>query len=219
MERKLVQRDQALDDQERKKSKKLRKMQLALKKQREKEKFLLEQKQKEEEEKLFYEKQYKDRNEEFEEHKKVLKEIRERYKGALQEIKDLEEEHEKEHAQLIDTIRQQEHELKLYKGMLGMMLKDNEIEKVRRKCMFDDEKQEWEIPVFILKAKEVQFPRLSANKARDMIESEKNSREVEFERQVDKEESYDMMDMRGLRASGSQPLLKGAISSDAKFDK
>jgi uncharacterized protein (UPF0147 family) len=133
MEQKLVQRDHALDEKERNKAKKLRKMQLALKKQKEKERFLREQKLKEEEEKLFYEKQYMDQNEQIKEDGQIIRELRERYKGALEEIKDLETEHELQHAELLNTVREQEHEIKLLYGMLSMLLKDKEINNIRRK--------------------------------------------------------------------------------------
>lgn len=59
MEKKLVMRNGALNDKEKIKAKKLRKVQLALKKHKEQQHILMEQKLKEEEEKLFYEKQYK----------------------------------------------------------------------------------------------------------------------------------------------------------------
>ncbi len=59
MEKKLVHRDHGLDDKERNKAKKLRKVQLALKKQKEQQQILMEQELQEEEEKLFYEKKYK----------------------------------------------------------------------------------------------------------------------------------------------------------------
>lgn len=146
MEKKLVQRDHGLDDKERNKAKKLRKVQLALKKQKEQQQILMEQKLKEEEEKLFYEKQYKSQQEQFEENSKILNELRIRYKGALQEIKDLEEEHQNDHADLVNTVRDQQHELMLMKGMLKMILKDYEIDKIRHRSSFDEEKQEWDIP-------------------------------------------------------------------------
>ena len=59
---------------------------------------------KEKEEKLFYEKQYNDIQEEVEENREVIKELRKRYKGALNEIKDLEYENENKHAELLDSL-------------------------------------------------------------------------------------------------------------------
>lgn len=86
------------------------------------------------------------KQEQFEENSRVLQEIRVRYKGALQEIKDLEEEHQNEHAELINTVRDQQYELLLFKGMLKMILKDHEIEKVRHRSNFEEESQDWNIP-------------------------------------------------------------------------
>ncbi len=59
--------------------------------------------------------------EQFDENSKILSELRVRYKGALQEIKDLEEEHQDDHADLVNTVREQQHELMLMKGMLKML--------------------------------------------------------------------------------------------------
>ena len=189
MEKKFVKRDHALDDSEKSKAHKLRKVQLALKKQKEKQQILMEQKLKEEEEKLFYEKQYKNQQEQFEENARVLQEIRVRYKGALQEIKDLEEEHQNEHADLINTVREQQHELLLIKGMLKMLLKDNEIEKVRHRSSFEEESQQWNIPYFYLQAKNVAFPKLGKNQARDLVENEKENRELQFGQKSSVEDS------------------------------
>jgi hypothetical protein len=57
--------------------------------------------------------------------------------------------------------------------------------------MFDDEKQEWDIPYFYLKAKEVQLPQLSRNKGRDLVEQEKEMREVEFNHPPSIENSFE----------------------------
>ena len=214
MENKLVQKDQALDDKEKLKSKKIRKMQLALKKQKEKEKILNEQKIKEEEEKLFYEKQYNSKQEELNEKDSVLKELRERYRGALQEIKDLEEEHENEHAELLNTVREQEYEIKLVKGMLSMLLTNNEILSIRRKSEFNEEDKEWDIPYFFLKGKQVQFPTLSRNKARDFVENEKQNRELVFQENQNLDNDIIVKKNKHLLNSSSQPSLLGNIPNE-----
>ena len=113
------------------------------------------------------------------ESEKAITELQERYTAALQEIKDLEEEHENQHAELLNTVREQEHEIRLLNGMLKMLLNDNEIAKIRMRSQFDDDKDEWDIPYFYLKAKEVELPKLS-NKNKDLIENEKLNRDVEF---------------------------------------
>ena len=221
MENKLVQKDMALDEKEKLKLKKIRKMQLALKKQKEKERILSEEKQKEEEEKLFYEKQYNNKQEELKEKDSLLRELRERYKGALQEIKDLEEEHEDEHAELLNTVRDQECEIKLLKGMLSMLLTNNEILSIRRKWEFNEEDKEWEIPYFFLKGKQVQLPTLSRNKARDLVENEKENREVVFDNNNNNNSNNNSRVQepqrkinKQLATSSSHPLLIGNIPNE-----
>ena len=109
-----------------------------------------------------------------------MADLQDKYQAALQEIKDLEDEHENEHAELLDTVRDQEHEIKLLNGMLKMILNNHEIAKIRMKSQFDDDTNEWKIPYFYMKAKDVQFPTLSRIKNRDLVENEKENRDIEF---------------------------------------
>lgn len=156
----------------------------------------------------------------FEENSMVLKELRERYKGALQEIKDLEEEHENDHAELLNTVREQEHEIKLLKGMLEMLLTDKEIKTIRRKSMFDEETQEWEIPYFQLQKKEISFPKLSRNKAKDMIDAQKDEREVRFNSPtpVNREPSKELSKNSSYNNS-SQPSLSAGLGEDSRTSR
>jgi len=221
MEQKLVQRDNTIDEKEKKKARKIRKIQLILRKQREKEKYLREQKLKQEEEKLFYENKYKSQSEMNVENTDVINKLRERYKGALEEIKDLENEHELQNSDLLSTVRDQEHEVKLLQGTLSMLLSDNEIAKVRSKCLFEEETQEWEIPPFYLQSKEVQFPKLNANKVNEMVEQELEKRDLVFGNPSLKDNSIEMVqnDDDKINIDVTQPISQhkyGSMRDDMK---
>ena len=54
------------------------------------------------------EQNYKDLQEECEENRKVIKKLRAKYQAAVDEIKDLEQEHESNREDLLDTIRDNE---------------------------------------------------------------------------------------------------------------
>lgn len=68
----------------------------------------------EEEKKLFYENEYNNLQEETQEQKKIIETLRERYKGALQEIKDVEREQFGDKEELLETVRNQQADI----GML-----------------------------------------------------------------------------------------------------
>ena len=57
---------------------------------------------------MHIEKNYKSLNEEVEEMKHRFKEVKNKYVANLQELKDIQGEHEDEKEELLDTIREQE---------------------------------------------------------------------------------------------------------------
>lgn len=63
------------------------------------------------------------------------------------------------------TLRQQEFDIKFYKQIVNMVLKPDEIAKLKQKSQYDDTVNEWSIPNFILKARDVALPSLSGKKA------------------------------------------------------
>lgn len=63
----------------------------------------------------------------------------------------------------MDTIRQQGLDLRFYKKLVRMLLKDEEIAKLKLKSTYDDNSNDWVIPPFILKGKEVTLPSLKKN--------------------------------------------------------
>ena len=117
---------------------------------------------KDKEEKLMYEQKYNSLQEEVEEQREVVRELRDRYQGALQEIKDLEEENEGQHADLLNDLRDTQQELGLMRGLVDVLLSGHELQKIRMKCKYEEDKGEWSIPPFFMKNKEVQLPALGA---------------------------------------------------------
>ena len=98
-----------------------------IKQQKAQEAKLKEEKIREKEEKLFYEQQYNNIQEEVEENREIIKELRQKYKGALEEIKDLEHENEFKHAEILEDLRTTQQELRLFQGMVEMLLNPHEI--------------------------------------------------------------------------------------------
>ena len=58
-----------------------------------------------------------------------------------------------------------------------MVMKPEELAKLKLKSTYDDDSSEWTIPVFLLKAREVALPSLSIKKqAQEFMENQKNER-------------------------------------------
>lgn len=142
--------------------------------------ILIQKKLEQEEEKLKMEKGFQSLSEEVGELRKLVKYLRKKYSEAVKEIKDLEQEFEKEKEDLLDTIRVQEKEVKLYNGIMKMLLSSDEMDKIKGACEWSENKNDFLIPPFVLKNKKVKFPALNSQQALDLINQEKDSREVFF---------------------------------------
>ncbi|KAL4473629.1 hypothetical protein ABPG74_022493 [Tetrahymena malaccensis] len=165
------------------KKKKISQMRNKLKKQmQEHEKIQEEMKQKEEEfENL--EIKYSSLQEELDATKKKVKKLSQKYKQAQSEIKDLEKEHEIQKEDLLDTIRYQQREVKILMSICQMLLTPDEIEIIKGQGEWQDDYQVYKLPPFYFKQKKLNFPKLPAAQAIDMIDQEKQSREIDFMRQ------------------------------------
>jgi hypothetical protein len=72
-------------------------------------------------------------------------------------------------------VRESEFDNKFYKKIVKMLLRDEEIAKIKLKSTYEDD--DWIIPAFILRAKEVSLPKVNG---RAVMEREKDERELEF---------------------------------------
>ena len=160
LEHKMLFGGQEFEEKQKEQTKKYIEMQQKLKKQRAKEKKMKEEQQKKEEEMLAVESQYKDIQEEMKDKTAQLKEIRLKYESALNEVKDLQQEHQIEKESFLDTIRDQNQEIDYYKKIMEIMMTDNEMEKIKSKAEWDDESKNWTIPLFIVQNKQVILPKL-----------------------------------------------------------
>jgi chromosome segregation ATPase len=109
---------------------------------------------------LMVEKNYKNLQEEVDELRGLVKKLRVKYKDAIEEIKDLQEENQIKSAEMIDTIREQNKELGLLKQVVSNLITDNEMDKIKTKSAYSEESQQWEVPFFILKLNDIQFPKI-----------------------------------------------------------
>ena len=61
-------------------------------------------------------------------------------------------------------VKQQDYDIKFYRKVVGMVMKDQEVAKLKMKSTYDDTVNDWVVPVFLLKSKEVALPTLSIKK-------------------------------------------------------
>ena len=77
---------------------------------------------------------------------------------------------------MTDTIRDQEKDLDFLNAIVGMMLKEGEMYRLKEKIEYDFETQKWKVPPFIIKNKEVNFPKIK--NAINLVRDELEQREV-----------------------------------------
>ena len=92
-----------------------------------------------------------------------MKKLREKYKHHEQEIADMSREHVDEKQDLLLGLKGVTDELKFFKQVVSKMLRSDELKKVRRKTVYDENSEEWQVPAFIFKQKEICFPKLNGN--------------------------------------------------------
>lgn len=75
-----------------------------------------------------------------------------------------------------------------------MMLRDDEIAKLKLKSQYEDD--DWVIPAFVMKGKEMSLPKVNG---RAVMENEKHEREMEF---TDNHYNNAVLDAGGSRSTG-----------------
>jgi kinesin family protein 3/17 len=165
MEKKLVTGGQTLEDREREQVQKQREMQLQLRMQKKKEKLLQEEKRKKEEEMLLVERQYKSLQEEVDDMRGVVGKLRQKYKSAQAEIEDLKQENQFSKEDLLETVRELDKDLKFATNVMKIAFSSIELEKIKTKSHWDENRSEWRVPMFYLNisngSKDVQFPTIN----------------------------------------------------------
>ena len=131
-----------------------------LKSQEEKQEAILREKRQREEEVVETEKKYANLQEEVEDLRKVFKKLRKKCKDAQKEIEDLDREHELNKEDLLDTIRLLEKDARTNFEIMIQVLPGEEIEKIKRKAKWIDEKNEFIVPPFLVRQKKVKFPKV-----------------------------------------------------------
>ena len=83
--------------------------------------------------------EYKNLQEAVDQKSKIIQKLKSKYRSALSEIKDLDAEHQSNKEELLDSVRILERDLDFYKQIVAMMLKEDQLYKIKAKSQFDDE--------------------------------------------------------------------------------
>ena len=97
------------------------------------------------------EKNYQTLQEEVEDMRRLIKKFRLKYRQAVNEIKDLNAEHNKERTELFETIQDQEKDYSLHKQIIRSLVSDKELQKIIAKAEYDADDKKWTLPVFAIK--------------------------------------------------------------------
>lgn len=66
---------------------------------------------------------------------------------------------------ILEDVRGLNKENQLLEGIINIMLKPHEIQAVRAAAMYNEEKQDWRIPPFYMKSKQLVLPKLNDNQS------------------------------------------------------
>ena len=77
------------------------------------------------------------------------------------EIKDIKSEYQDEKESLLDTIRYQNQDIDFYKKIVEAMIPSSELSKIRNRTKWNDNTDNWDIPLFIVRNKAAVFPNFS----------------------------------------------------------
>jgi hypothetical protein len=95
----------------------------------------------------------------------IIKKLREKYKAAQTEIEDLQRETQFSKEDLLETIRELDKDAKFANNVMKIAFTGLELEKIRSKSHWDENRSEWRVPTFYLNVsngnKDVQFPTIN----------------------------------------------------------
>ena len=131
-----------------------------LKKQEQEQAELIREKEKKEEEALLAEKKYASLQEEAEDLRKMIKKLSKKLQITQQEIKDIDREQEYQKAELLDTIRLLERDIKMNNAIMTFLVSPEELKKITGHARWSDDSNEFVIPKFVIKVKKAKLPSL-----------------------------------------------------------
>ena len=157
-------------------------------------KELLEEKARQEVELLEKEQHYNNVQEEVIDCRKIIKKLKQKNKVYQTELKDIHKENAEKNEELLDTVREQAKELDFLNQLVGHLVTEENLYKIKEKTSWDEEMRKWKLAPFVIKQKEVAFPKLGLG-AHQFVQDELEKDEIKFNdtRQSDNNTPYQNM--------------------------
>jgi len=181
LQEEMIRGGEALQEKDREIERERYKLQKQLEEQNKNQQKLIEEKRKKEEEFLTVEQNYANAQEELEHLRKKVKELQKKYNSHKHELQDIEAEHEYEKENLIDSLREVNKENDFLNQILNICLGKDEINEIRLKSKYDNIENKWVVPKFILRNKNVLFPKINNNQFNAMKDNEIQNRDLDFD--------------------------------------
>ena len=123
---------------------------------------LIEEKKKKEEEILNMEKKYQNAQDELDDLRKIVKELRGKYKNIMNEIQQANHDFESQKEGIYEDLRGLNVENDFLNGILMQAVPGNELEVIKKRSKYDEINTKWIVPDFFLENKEKLFPKLAS---------------------------------------------------------
>ena len=122
--------------------------------------------------------------------------LRQKYKEAVGEIKDLSNEHFQEKEYLLESVREMEKEMELYKAVCNKAFNHEEVDRIVAKSRYDPDQKQWTVPEFMFR---------SSNRMEFVRESTDRNRMYQERNQF----SMHMASDKRAASEGRAPMWKG----------
>lgn len=157
-EKKVLIGGQKLEQWSREQGRKYEQMKQQFKRQRARQKKLLEQHHIRQEEVERAQQKYESIQDELAHKDSVIRKLRKRVAESSSEIEDVRCERQAEKESVLGLVREQGEELEFLRGLVEIIMTEEEVELVREKAEWDSEGERWFIPEFSLQSKEFALP-------------------------------------------------------------
>jgi predicted nucleic acid-binding Zn-ribbon protein len=174
LEEKLSQGNTKMEQPEVVKMQEYREMQLKLEEEKRIQDKLLKEKLQTEEEMIMVERDYKSLQEEVDEQRKLIRVLRNKYKDAVEEIKDLSAEANNEKEYLGSALMEVHKEMSLYKAVLHTAFSHDEIDRIVARSRYNPDNKVWKVPSLMFRQSKLNMPNGNQDRLGDMFLQERN---------------------------------------------
>ena len=180
LEEKLAQGNNKVQETEMIKMQEYREIQLKLEEEKRIQDKLLKEKIQKEEEMIMVERDYQTLQEEVDEQRKLIRVLRNKYKEAVEEIKDLSAEANNEREYLGTALMEMQKEMSLYKSVLHVAFTHDEVDRIVSRSKYNPDNKVWKVPQFMFRQNKLNLFNSNQDRLQDMRLQERNNNTLHF---------------------------------------